>query len=262
MDYFEKIESAPQDDLIWNIPEQKQGTVNIIGGNAQSFRTEVKIAELMTEKYPINTLNLVFPDALKTKLPPLPNFIFLPSTESGSFAESQELVDVLNKSDYNLILGDLSKNSITKKAISSAYKSSEKPLLVTRDGVDAVIDNQAERILMNENLILLASMTQLQSIFRAVYYPKMLLLSGSLIQVAEALHKFTLSYPVKIITLHNNQILIVESGSVKAVPLDKTGYTPLSIWQGELAASIAALNLYNPNHFSDAGIAALLILAR
>ena len=45
MDYFEKIEKKPSDDLSWNIPEQKRGTVNIIGGNSQNFRTEVKIAE-------------------------------------------------------------------------------------------------------------------------------------------------------------------------------------------------------------------------
>ena len=257
MDYFEKIESAPSNDLAWNIPERKQGTVNIIGGNAQSFRTEIKIAEFLTNNYPIENINIVLPDALKSKLPPLPNFIFVPSTDAGSFAESQALIDAPSSADFTIILGDLSKNSITKKAISSACKSSEKPLLITRDTVEVVTDYQPDRILMNENLITMASMPQLQKLLKSVYYPKMLLLSQSLVQVAETLHKFTLSYPAKIITLHNEQILIAKNGQVKALPLAKTSYSPLTFWQGELAAKIAALNLYNPNHFIDATVTAI-----
>ena len=109
---------------------------------------------------------------------------------------------------------------------------------------------------MNENVTLMASMAQLQKLFRAVYYPKMLLLSQSLIQVAETLHKFTLSYPTKIITLHSDQILIAENGQVKAIQLAKTNYNALSFWQGEVAAKIVALNLYNPNNFINATISA------
>ena len=257
MDYFSKIENEPKDNLTWNIPEQKQGTVNIIGGNSQSFKTEIKIAEFMSEKYPVKMVNLVLPDALKKQLPPLENFHFLPSTDSGSFDESQELIDIFDAADFNLVLGDLSKNSVTKTAVSSAYKSSVKMTLITRDGVDVLTDSQPEKILMSENLILLASMPQLIKLLRATYYPKMLLLSQSLMQVAETLHKFTLSYPVSIVTLHSEQILIAKDGQVVALPLAKTAYTPLSFWQGEPAAKIAALNLYNPNNFIDATIAAL-----
>lgn len=257
MDYFEKIESVPSNDLAWNIPERKQGTVNIIGGNAQNFRTEIKIAEFLADKYPVENINLILPDALKSKLPPLPNFIFVPSTDVGSFAESQAIIDAPSSADFTIILGDLSKNSITKKAISSACKSSERPLLVTRDSVEVISESQPDRILMNENLIIMAAMPQLQKLFKSVYYPKMLLLSQSLIQVAEALHKFTLSYPVKIITLHGEQILIAENGLVKASPLVKTSYSPLTFWQGEAAAKITALNLYNPNRFTDATITAI-----
>ena len=68
MEYFEKIEKAPQDDLSWNIPEQKRGMVNIIGGNGQNFRTEIKISEFLAEKYPIQTVKTILPDVLKTKL--------------------------------------------------------------------------------------------------------------------------------------------------------------------------------------------------
>ena len=105
------------------------------------------------------------------------------------------------------------------------------------------------KTLMNENLVLFASVAQLQKLLRAIYYPKMLLLSQSLVQVAEVLHKFTLSYPISVVTLHNEQILIASSGTVRAIPLSKTGYAPLDFWNGELAAKISALNLFNPNSF-------------
>ncbi len=257
MEYFEKIEKITKDDLSWNIPEQKQGMVNIIGGNGQNFRTEVKISEFLAEKYPVQTVNTILPDALKTKLPPLSNLVFLKSTDSGSFKDREELEKELNTVDFNLIIGDLSKNTVTGKAISGACQAAEKPTLITRDSVDLMVENEPEKLLMNENLIFLASLAQLQKLLRAVYYPKMLLLSQSLVQVGEVLHKFTLSYPTMIITFHNGQIIIAKNGILKAVPIEKTEYSPITIWSGELAAKITALNLYNPNNFTKATISAL-----
>lgn len=258
MEYFEKVEENIAKDLLWNIPERKQGVVNVIGGNSQNFRTPVKVAEYLTEKYPVETVNLILPDALKSKLPPMPNFKFLESTETGSFADSTELAANINNGEYNLLIGDLSKNAITGKAVVGACTSSEKPMLLTRDAVDLVADNNPEEVLLNEKLVIFGSLAQMQKLLRAVYYPKMLLLSQSLVQVTEVLHKFTLSYPVGIVTLHNGQILIAKDGMVKAVPMEKSGYSPIMLWSGELAAKIVALNLYNPNDFISATIAAIL----
>ena len=256
MDYFEKIEKNPHEDLYWNIPEKKQGAVNVIGGNAQSFRTEIKVAEFLSEKYPIEKVDAILPENLKKQLPPLPNFKFLPATDSGSFS-GEGLADALNVADFNLLIGDLSKNSVTSKAVAGACESSEKPTLITRDVVDLLADNQLEKLLLNDNLILFGSLAQMQKVLRAVYYPKMLLLSQSLIQVAEVLHKFTLSYPANIITLHNGQILIAKNGEVKAVQLEDSKYSPITLWNGELAAKIVAMNLYNPNNFLKSTIAAI-----
>lgn len=256
MDYFEKIETKPSEDLTWNIPERKQGTVNIIGGNSQSFKMPVRIAEFLGEKYPIETINVVLPDALQGKLPPLPNFVFLPSTDSGSFS-GEGLEKVVNSVDFNLFIGDFSKNSITTKEVSGALKIAEKMTLLTRDTVDLIAEGNPERLLMNENLIIVASMPQMVKLLHSVYYPKMLTLTQSLMQVAETLHKFTLSYPTSIITLHNGQVLVANAGRVVAVPLEKTNYSPLSFWSGELAAKIVAMNLYNPNNFISSSVASL-----
>lgn len=254
--YFEKIDTTPAEDLLWNLPEQKQGAVNVISGNAQNFRASTKVGEYLANNYPIKTVNLVLPDALEGKLPPLDNFVFLPSTDAGSLA-GEGLTKAMAAADYNLIIGDLSKNAITGKAVASACESSDRPMLITRDSIDLLAENGPEKLLMNEQLIVMGSLAQLQKILRAVYYPKMLLLSQSLMQVAEVLHKFALSYPVKIVTLHSGQILIAVNGMVKAVPLDKSGYSPITIWSGELAAKIVAVNMFNPDRFIGATMAAI-----
>ena len=257
MDYFEKLEKNPYEDLKWNIPERKQGAVNVIGGNSNHFRTEVNTAEFLGANYPVEKVNVALPDSLKSKLPPLDNFVFLPSTDSGSLAESQEIIDIFNTADFNLVIGDLSKNKVTGKALVSACRGVEKMTLVTRDSVDALAENEPEKLLMNENLIIMASIPQLVKLLHAVYYPKMLLQSQSLVQVSDVLHKFTLSYPVRIVTLHNEQVLIVENGNVKAIPLSVTGYSPMTFWFGEPAAKVVAMNLFNPNSFIKATISSL-----
>lgn len=258
MDYFEKLESNPYEDLKWNIPEKKQGSVNIIGGNVGHFRTEIKTAEFIAGNFPVEDVRLILPDALKGKIPEMPNFLFLPSVESGGFSESQELIDCFNRSDFNLVLGDLSRNSVTGKAVQSAVKSSERMTLITRDAVDLLTENAPDRWLMNENIRVVASMAQLIKLLRAVYYPKMILMSSSLVQVADVLHKFTLSYPVGIVTLHNGQVLVAENGTVKAVGLAQTGHSALSFWNGEVAGEIVGMNLYNPSRFVEASMGAII----
>lgn len=155
------------------------------------------------------------------------------------------------------MIGDLSKNSITEKALASAYENITKPTLITRDAVDSLANVATENTLLNDNLVIMGSMIQLQKLFKAIYYPKMLLLSSPLSSVVEILHKFTLSYPVALVTLHNGQVLIAKDGVVRAIDLGKTSFSPISFWSGELAAKIAALNLYNPNNFIDATISAI-----
>ena len=257
MDYFKKYNENPYEDLKWNIPERKQGTVAVVGGNMQNFRTPVRIAEWLGANYPVEAVKVVLPDALKDKLPPLPDLVFLKSTESGSFADAEEILAALDTVDYGLVIGDLSRHNVTAKVVAEACGKSRKPLIIMRDAVDLMATEVRENMLMNENLVFVASMAQLQKLFKAVYYPKMLMMTQPLMQVAEALHKFTLSYPVKIITLQDGQILTAMNGEVAAVALEKSGYSPLTLWSGELTAKIVAYNLYSPDNFMKATVCAI-----
>ncbi len=45
MDFFEKYEDNPFEDLKWNLPEQKSGILGVVGGSESSFRSSVKVAE-------------------------------------------------------------------------------------------------------------------------------------------------------------------------------------------------------------------------
>lgn len=259
MEYFEKIEKNPYKDLYWNVPEaQKKGEIAVVGGNVGNFKTPVKTAEYILSEFPVKTVRVVLPETLKTKLPPLPDAMFLKDVAGGSIADAEGLTAILDAIDFGIIVGDLSKNSVTAGAVGEACFKSKKPLLLTRDAIDLIAGEKLEQILMRPDLILIGSLAQMQKILKNVYYPKILTLSQPLMQVVEVFHKFTLSYPVKIVTLHEGQIIIASSGRVVAGPMVKTPYSVLTIWNGELAARVLMLNLYNPGKFVEATVAAVM----
>lgn len=255
--YWQKQDKPLFSDLLWNLPEQKSGKLAIIGGNSQNFSTEAKVSEFCQHNFNLESVTTILPDSLKSKLPPLPNLIFTPATDSGSFKKSAELYSALASSDISVFLGDFSKNAETSIAISTALKTLATPAVITRDTVDLVADTAADFI-EKDNLFIVASAIQLQKLFRALYYPKVILLSMPILPVVEVLHKFTLSYPTTILTFHENQILVAHNSKVISTSIEKTNYTPLSLWSGELASRIATLSLANPNLPLESTAAAVL----
>ena len=257
LSYWQKAKQPLFTDLVWNLPERKTGRVAVLGGNSQSFSTPVRISEYLARQFPIQTVATLLPDALRSKLPPLPNLTFFPSTASGSFDRSPALRAALADPDAALFIGDLSKNSATTIALAEAIRPTPSPLLVlARDSLDTLAP-EAGNWLNRDRLIIVASLLQLQKLLRAIYYPRMIMLSQPLVPTLETLHKFTLSYPVTLCTFHQGQIIAAHQGQVITTPLELTTYSPLTLWSGQLAANILALNLYNPNHPLEATTAAL-----
>lgn len=257
MDYWKKISKPLEKDLEWNFPEQKSNAISIIGGNGNSFSYEAKLSEYLSNTYPISKVNTYFPDVLKKSLPNIPGLNFLKSTDSGSFGKSEELNLAFKNADFIILPGDLSKNSATNIAISEAINSTTSPIILSRDAIDLLTPNFSEFI-ENHQLFLIASMPQLQKLFRSLLYPKMILLSEPLLPTVETLHKFTLSYPnCTIITLRENQIIVAKEGKVATLPLDKTNRTVLSFFTGNLPADLAAYNLWNQGKPFEASISAL-----
>lgn len=274
LSYWQKAKQPLFTDLTWNLPERKTGRVAVLGGNRQSFSTPIRISEYLARQFPVQTVATLLPDALRPQLPPLPNLTFFPSTASGSFDRSPALRAALADPDAALFIGDLSKNSATTIALAEAIRPAQlkhpadqgttaphsaapSPLLVlARDSLDALAP-EASSWLNRDRLIIVASLLQLQKLLRAIYYPRMIMLSQPLVPALETLHKFTLSYPVTLCTFHQGQIITAHQGQVITTPLELTTYSPLTLWSGQLAANILALNLYNPNHPLEATTAAL-----
>lgn len=259
LSYWQKQSKPLFSDLIWNLPERKTGNVVVVGGNSQGFSAPVRIAEFMKKNLPFSCISLLLPDSLRGKLPTFENVELLPATESGSFAKSATLNNFISHADASLLIGDFSRNSATAIALGQAIQSAtdSHPLLITRDGVE-LLATEAKNWLERPQTFVVASMAQIQKLFQAVYYPRMVLLSQPLIPVIETLHKFTLSYPVTLVTFHQNNIIVAHSGNIVTTALVDTSYSPISLWSGQLASKILALNFYNPSHALEATSAAVL----
>lgn len=267
LDYWQKqTKTQPlYPDLTWNLPEQKQGSISVIGGNSQSFASAYRTSDYLLNHFSLKNVFLVLPDSLRGSLPPLSNIIFTPSTDSGSFAKSSDLRSAFANSESSetrpttsLLIGDFSKNSATTMALIDAIKSSPgTPLLIARDTID-LLTPEAQNFIDRKNLTVVASAAQLQKLFRALYYPKMILLSQPLTALIETLHKFTLSYPCTLVTYHAEQVIVANDGHVTTIPITDTPYSPLSLWNGQLAAKIAVFQLFNPGKSLEATTAAIL----
>ena len=75
-----------------------------------------------------------------------------------------------------------------------------------------------------------------------------------LTNLVEALHKFTITYPVSIAVLHKDTFIVAHSGEVVTTPWDN----PMAIWRGNVAAKAAAYWLWNPSKVTEAVSTAIL----
>jgi hypothetical protein len=105
-----------------------------------------------------------------------------------------------------------------------------------------LLQNSYPAIVNNPHITLVLSFAQLQRLFKNIYYPKMLTFSMQLAQLVETLHKFTLSYPLSIMTFHANQLIVAHSGDVITQHWDD----PMRIWRGTTATRAACYLLWTP----------------
>lgn len=254
-------------DVRWNLPERATGSLSIVGGSSHGFQAVVRAGEFASTNLPLAHVQLVLPSSLEKVLANAgtaggatgsklaPQLLFAPATPAGTLAKSSTLTQ--QNADAVLLIGDLSKNAETAEAMSALCQAYAGPLVIARDSLDLLTTN-ASSLVMRPHTTLVASLAQLQKLFRALYYPKMLLLTAPLMSVVEALHKFTLSYPVTLLTLHEGQILTAAGGEVVSTPLGDTDYSPLGLWNGELATRVAAYQIFCPEQELATSTAAIL----
>lgn len=241
----------------WAKPEQRSlaGKLGIIGGSSLGF-AGVAEAYSVAQHTGVGAIRVLLPDTVKKTMPlVIPETVFTASNPSGSLSK-EAAVDMKALgawADGILFAGDAGRNSETAILYESFLKEFTGPVTVTRDAID-LIKNNATLLVERPQTLIVASFAQLQKLFQAVYYPKVLTFSMHLTQLVEALHKFTTTYPVTIMVLHQDTLITAHNGDVVTTPWQNA----MAIWRGSVAASASAYWLWHPNKPLEAITASLV----
>jgi hypothetical protein len=232
-------------DIEWSKPEQRSqaGKLGIIGGNKLGFAgvAESYGTALATGAGEVRVL---LPDVLRKTIPTsITDAIFGATNPSGGLAKGAETqMQALGQwANEILLIGDAGRNSETAILYEHFLQDYQGPLTITRDAVD-LIKNSSQSLVERPETLLVVSFAQLQKIFQSVYYPKILTFSMQLTSLVEALHKFTITYPVGISVLHKDYLLVAKEGAVTSTEWGN----PMAIWRGTVASKAAVYWLWNP----------------
>jgi hypothetical protein len=259
LDYWKKqtTDKPLYPDIEWSKPQQKNhaGRLGIIGGNQLGF-AGVSEAYQTALKTGVGAVRMLLPDVLKKNIPSvMTDALFAPSNPSGGL--SREALEQMNAmaewSSGILLIGDAGRNSETAILYENFVKKYQGPLIVTRDAVDLVI-NTADVLVERPDTLLILSFSQLQKVFRGVYYPIVITFSMQVTNLVEALHKFTITYPATIAVFHQDILFIASGGQVTSTPWDN----PMEIWRGKTPAIMASYWLWNPSKTLESATASLV----
>ena len=244
-------------DLEWAKPEQRSmaGRLGIIGGNKLGFAgvAEAYSRALVTG---VGQVKVVLPDVLKKSIPPsITDTVFAATNPSGSLSKdaAPELDALAAWATGILCIGDAGRNSETAILYENFLQQYDGPLVLTRDAVD-LIKNSSQALVERPNTLLILSFAQLQKLFQSVYYPKILTFSMQLAQLVDAVHKFTITYPVAIAVLHKDHLIVASNGQVTTTPWENA----MAIWRGSVATVAACYLLWHPNRPLEAVSASLV----
>lgn len=244
-------------DIEWSKPEQKSqaGKLGIIGGNQLGF-AGVAEAYSVAQNAGVGFIRVLLPDVLRKTIPPIiTDTVFAPTNLSGSLSKDAvaEMNAVGEWADSILLIGDAGRSGETAIAYEQFIQKYEGQLVLTRDAID-LVKNGSEMLVERPNTVLVASFAQLQKLFQSVYYPKVLTFSMQLTNLVEALHKFTITYPVTLVVLHKDHILVASGGEVTS----QVWNNPMLIWRGTVAAKAATYWLWSPSKVVAAITSSLL----
>lgn len=244
-------------DIEWSRPEQRNraGKLGIVGGNTLGFSGAAEGYGVA-----INTgageAKALLPNTLKKTIPAaMTDVVFADTNPSGSLSRKAltEMLALGQWADGVLLVGDAGRNSETAILYEEFLQKYTGKITLTRDAID-LIKNSPEAIVERPNTMIVAAFAQLQKLFQSVYYPKVLTFSMNLTQLVEALHKFTITYPVTIVVLHKDHLVIAHDGEVVTSEWDNA----MAIWRGATAAKIATYWLWNPDKPLESAATAIL----
>jgi len=247
-------------DIEWSKPEQRQqrGRLGIVGGNKLSF---ISVAEsyVVSQKTGAGDVRVLLPDVLKKSIPTtMTEVVFGKTNPSGGLAKEAitEMKAIGKWASGVLLVGDAGHNSETAILYEDFLHEYHGPLTITRDAID-LLKNASASVVDRPNTLLVVSFAQLQKLFRTIYYPIVLTFSMQLTNLVEALHKFTITYPVSIAVLHQNNVIIANNGQVTSTPHTD----PMRIWRGEVATIAAVYWMWTPSKLLE-GVTTSLVSSK
>lgn len=244
-------------DIDWSKPEQRSqsGRLGIIGGNKLGF-AGVGEGYGIAISAGVGEVRVLLPDVLKKSIPTtITDTIFGPTNPSGSLARDA-LVQMQTMGQWAtgiLMIGDAGRNSETAIVYEDFIRTYAGPLTITRDAID-LVKHSSQAIVDRPDTLLVMSFAQLQKLFQLVYYPKVLTFNMQLTNLIEALHKFTITYPVAITVLFKEQVIVASGGEITTTPWEN----PMAIWRGSVAAKASVYWLWTPKKTLESVTSSLL----
>lgn len=258
LSYWQKQDSSKPlfPDVEWSRPEQRTraGRLAIIGGNKLGFAAVASSYSQALEAG-AGEVRVLLPDALKKTVPKsITDTVFAPTNNSGSLSAeaSAEMQTAGDWATGVLLVGDAGRNSETAILYERFATEYDGPLTITRDAFE-LVRQDAARLVDRPNTLLVLSFAQVQKLFQMIYYPKILTFNMQLMQLVEALHKFTITYQVAIATFHKDNLVIAKEGRVVSQNWD----SPMSIWRGSVATKMSVYWLWNEDQAFEAYVASL-----
>jgi len=258
--YWQKqaIEKPLFPNIEWSKPEQLtlRGKLGIIGGNKLNF---VSVSENYNEaiRLGVGEVKILLPDNLKKNIPKnMTDAKFASSNSSGGLSKKAlpEMKALADWSNGILMIGDTGQNSETAVLYEEFINSYTGPLTITRDAFD-LVKNNAQNIIDRKDTLLVLSFAQIQKLFQYVYYPKVLTFNMQLTNFIEALHKFTITYPVNILVLFKDNLIVASGGEIVTSSVDN----PITIWKGLTATRATAYWIWNPEKPLESIASSLII---
>lgn len=233
-------------NIEWSKPEQRSqsGRLGIIGGNKLGF---ISVAESYTTA--LNTgageVRVLLPDILRKSIPKTMTEVIFGSTNPSGGLARDSLIEMKALGDWStgiIMIGDTGQNSETAILYEDFIREYSGPLTLTRDSID-LVRNSSVQLVNRPNTLIVASFAQLQKLFQSVYYPKVLTFSMQLTNLIEALHKFTITYPITVAVFHKDMFIVANGGEVTSTEYKE----PTNVWRGRTATVAATYWLWNPN---------------
>lgn len=233
-------------DIEWGKPERRDqaGKLLVVGGNKLGFAA-VADSYQVSLSAGVGDIRVLVPDCLKGSIPStMPGIIFSACTSSGGLSKdaNSELRASAAWANAVLLIGDAGRNAETALVYEEFISQYSGQLTVTRDAVD-LVKNNPNLLAERPDTLLVLSFAQLQKLFQGVYYPKILTFNMQLLQLVEAVHKFTITYPCTIMTLHKDTLVIAHNGDIVTQKWEE----PMAIWRGSVATKAAVYWLWSPS---------------